>query len=272
MSKRQKLLLLLTGLLLAIVLASFLLAHFLFREPTYEGKTLAYWVNQIGFPSSPEPDQVQHARIAVRTLCKNHIPALVDALKYDYSPRFVEARRKLAWLPGPIRDTLLDRLFPDHRSLRGAIAGRAFWALGPEAAQAIPGLTRLMYSTNLVVAMNAVRALSGMNTNSFPALLHAATDPACPARCGVLVGIGRMSYLGTNALPAVPMLVGCTQDKDPQVVEYAVLALGSLGLEPSLTVPAIRKTLEHENPTVRAAATSALTALDPSSLTNAPTQ
>jgi hypothetical protein len=272
MSKRRKILLLLTGLLLVLVLAPFLLAHLLFREPTYEGKTLAYWVGRVGFPSSPEPDQVQHARIAVRTLCKNDIPALVDALNYDYSPRFIRTRGKLAWLPGPIRDKLMDRLFPDHRALRGAIAGRAFWALGPEAAQAVPGLTRLMYSTNLVVAMNAVRALSGMNTNSFPALLRAATDSGCPARCGVLVAIGRMSYLGTNAIPAVPVLVSCTQDKDPQVVEYAVLALGSLDLEPSLTVPAIHKALEHENPTVRAVAKSALTSLDPSSLTNAPTQ
>jgi len=166
----------------------------------------------------------------------------------------------------------MDRIFVDHKAPQVVTAQHAFWVLGTEAAPAIPGLTKLMYSTNLNIAINAVIALQGMNTNYLPALLHAAADPACPARCGVIDGVGRMTYLGTNASPAVPVLVACTQDKDTSVVDYAVQALGRLAIEPDLAVPALRRALTAAERRVRDSATNSLLNLAPQALTNAPAQ
>jgi hypothetical protein len=149
------------------------------------------------------------------------------------------------------------------------IVEQAFWGLGSNAAPAIPALTQLMYNTNVQVAMNAVTALSGgASPNLLPALLQAAADPACTGRYGAIDAIGRCGHLGTNAKPIVPVLVRCTQDKEPQIVTYAVRSLANLAIEPAISVPAIEEALKHRDDAVRRAATNALASFAINTQTN----
>ena len=111
--------------------------------------------------------------------------------------------------------------------------------LGPDAVFAIDGLTRIMNQTNHPVASNlATLALSFSDRpEALPPLMNAITNLHAPdLRYSAIDGVGIM---GTNALPAVPLLFSCTKDPDRRVAERAAFVLGRLKLEPGLVVPAL---------------------------------
>ena len=64
--------------------------------------------------------------------------------------------------------------------------------------------------------------------------------------------IGRF---GTNAVAAVPVLIGCLADRDLKVAEEAAAALGTLRMEPEIAVPALANcALKSPNDDVRRSA------------------
>jgi hypothetical protein len=256
-SKRAKILIAAIGLFLAIALI-----RFARREKTYEGKTLAEWTAQVRLFSSQGQDP--EVRAAVCALCTNDLQALVQALEYNPEVRLVELRSKWGWLPKPI----LKAVLTDRKTRRAETAVRAFWALGSNASPAIPALTKLMYSDNFIPPMNAIRALSGLVTNSFPALLHAAGDPACPCRFIVSRALGQMRYLGPDAKGIVPVLISCMHDSDTRIVLYAMDALSELSIEPELSVPALRDAQQSTDEVVRRSATKALEKFETGAGTN----
>lgn len=261
MSKRKNILLL-AAIELVVAVA---LGRFALREKTYEGKTLAEWTKKVGpYRRYKAPYPYSSERTAISALCTNDFPALVQALDYDYVLRRQKLRARFGWLPRPILTSLLT----DRKARRVEIALDAFWVLGTNAAPAIPMLTRLMYSTDNIVAINAVNALSSLSTNSLPALLHAATDPACPGRFVALLEVMDLKPLDPTANGAVPMLIASTHDTNKDTVVLSLLALGHLATEPELSLPAIHEAMQHPNEDVRREATNALANFEAAATTN----
>jgi hypothetical protein len=114
MSSRGKLLLIITGAGLAMLLV---LPSWRNREPSYQGKSLSYWIGcftdtHAPIPSWASEQQTEMARTAVRSIGTNGIPLLVEWVSYDGMGR----RNRLGKLPiGLGRSRLLKHIYVDPR-------------------------------------------------------------------------------------------------------------------------------------------------------------
>jgi hypothetical protein len=161
----------------------------------------------------------------------------------DYNPEptlrvleFARRHRWLSWLAGPLERKL---------TLAGG-AGLAFEFVGPERKSALPVLVQRL---NRPVARNrtslernsfAANALANFGPDGLPPLIAGLANqwPYMQSLC--LVHIART---GSNATPALPALVKCLDDKDPEIRSLTARALGTLQLEPALVVPALTNAL-----------------------------
>jgi hypothetical protein len=261
MKKRGKPLLLSAACLLLVLL--FIRAACHSTEPTYRGKPLAYWTKQ--FMGEPTPEQDQQSRTAIRALCTNQIPALVQALAYDDRPRQDKYRKywsRARWVPAWIKMALW-KLLPDRAGQRSETAQAALAALAPDIQSPLPGLARLVDSTNDMISYKAAWTISRFGTNGLPLLLQVAANPQHPQRRRALSALATMTYLGADAAPAIPVLATLSHDKDPIIAEEAIDLLGVYRLDGETAVPAITAALHHPNPRLRAKAIQALRAFRP---------
>jgi HEAT repeat protein len=229
-------------------------------EPTYRGKTLSFWAKQA--TQDPTPEQEEEARTALRVLCTNQIPALLNALAYDDNPRRDKLERAIRWLPARVQLALLNTVLVDKDELRSETAERALQALGEDAAPAIPTLTRFLESTNELLFYKGCWVLPHLGTNGLQPLLRIAVDPNTPRRRRAQAIIST-KYAGTNAAVALPVLISATQDKDPVIVQVAVDTLGMLHMDAQITIPAITAALAHPDPTTRIKAIQAIQSFRP---------
>jgi len=124
--------------------------------------------------------------------------------------------------------------------------------LGPQASSAIPELLRMATdSKSRYVAWQATEALGSVGSEALPALVMVVTNKQalCPGRA--LISIGAMSNLGSNAVLVVPAILSCLNDKDADVVASAVTPLGRIPVEPATAVPAVAGCVHHRETYVR---------------------
>lgn len=86
------------------------------------------------------------------------------------------------------------------------------------------------------LAYRATMALGSIRPRSLPALLGVMTNYAARTRYTAACVIGDF---GTNALPAVPLLIRCLNDPDRNVTHAAASTLGQLALMPNVVLPAL---------------------------------
>jgi HEAT repeat protein len=107
---------------------------------------------------------------------------------------------------------------------------------------AIPELTKLMNDPEITAwADRAAVGLAKMGKLAMPIFLTALTNGAVHVRSRAAF---HLQDLGTNALPAVPMLVETLADEDWIPAQAACWTLGALRAEPELVVPALAKLVE----------------------------
>jgi HEAT repeat protein len=123
------------------------------------------------------------------------------------------------------------------REFRAGRAFSAFEILGEVAAPAIPDLVRVANQGNSGSSPAATAALGHLGKDALPPLLALSTNSAFPFRNEAMMSVGRMHYLGTNAHPAVVLLIQSLSD--PHLAPSAAKVLGSLRLESDITVPAL---------------------------------
>src|SRR5262249_9603373 len=121
---------------------------------------------------------------------------------------------------------------------RQEIAQWGFEILGEDGRSAVPDLVQLANS-NRENRGSAIRALRSTGTDGLWQLMNIATNRSADSICRInaVIAIGCMGRIGTNATPAIPVLVGCIED--PMLNQYAADALGKLGLESAASVPAL---------------------------------
>ena len=194
----------------------------------------------------------------------------------------------------------LVQLLQDREAAVRASAAECLGAIGPAAAPAVPALVRLLESRPGPVRYRNV--YYGADAGEQDAVAHAlgAIGPAASAAIPHLVGrtneVARLalmrireeslrafferlrdtsdteawsraaheiSRLGTNADPAIPLLVAGLQHTNSPIQEAAFEALRRLRRRPDLCVPAFAALLESPNPDGRINALEALAAFGP---------
>jgi HEAT repeats len=235
---RRKLLLLLTATVICCAAALYVRET---AEPTYKGRTLRKWTEQ--FQTNGNPYQKEEARNAIRAMTLNSLPQLVDDLNYDPPDSKKEFRHFVYRFAPRICGPILVSVLVDTREKRAAIAQIAFEALGKDASPAILSLVNLTYERNHQIANRALTVLALLGTKGLHALLEIIEDPSHPRNSWAVFHLRETRYLGTNAHPAVSLLVELALGHDPAFDHMATQELGWLGLEPNQSVPALRTVL-----------------------------
>jgi len=291
MGKRRTYLGLLLVLAVGVVAGVLALVFRPVPEPRYGGKKLSEWVEELpGYAPTGKSEAAQ----AVRHIGTNAIPFLLEWLRWEPSALRIKLQGPVDKMLTKISPALLKRSHTPYTRSLGA--WRAFQTLGPRAAGAIPELSRLMTNTRRHRSGQfAAGCLANIGTDALPPLMSALTNqnPEVRGRAAV-----NMERLGTNAGPALPLLIECLNDKEqsavwgasqalihfkrnPHVLPaladcvrnsrqayrwYAIMALGRFGHEALPAVPLLLKCLKDPDANVRLTATNALRQIDPDAL------
>ena len=239
-----------------IVLAGSVIATLWFslseRQPSYQGKPLAYWLT---LKNNDDDDAVRdepHFEEAIRQMGTNCLPYLLRRIAYEppaWKTGLIKISSGLRWIPVELQDDRAERL--------ALGAEDAFRALGHSASPAIPDLARLAKDRSRGrIAHRTINALAWIGPEARPIVTDLLNDPRPDIRSCAISGL---NFLGTNALPAIPRLIDCLKDPDAGVAQSAAMALGFLHLRPDLSVPALTNALQDGRLMVKEAAVSALT-------------
>jgi len=189
------------------------------REPRYNGYSLSEWLHAARSWYHNPPAPPAEATEAIRQIGTNALPTLLKWASYDPTRLQSKFRPVLSGSDHPVD------------------AEDGFRILGPIAHPAIPGLTRLaITSSSEERVMRCARCLASIGPRAVPALAEVISSYHGKAR---YYPIAVLAHFGTNAEPAVPVLIECLKDQDPSVRSAAISALGKLARSPSMTVPAL---------------------------------
>lgn len=225
--------LILFGLLLAGgVLGLFFIGD---REPEYEGKKLSEWVTNFATLYFPGDSKFQEAEEAVRHIGPRATPYLVRWLCWEPS----RWRNKMPSALAHILQKLAPYSFgsDDTKRLLATGSVKAIGMLGPLPHGAVAELNIQMQTPRQGEGPNrAGIALASLGTQGIPSLTAALKNQSSVVRVRSAELFART---GTNAFPAVPVLIGCLKDADCDVAYLAARCLGKLRLRSDLVAPAL---------------------------------
>jgi hypothetical protein len=227
MRKRKWLLLLVCCLAITGVIIAFSRHH---NEPHYQGHSLSYWVTLYGDTLWNEGGDPK-AREAISHIGTNALPFLLSWIRYEQQPSRIRTAaisffsRKVPKAITP--EALVRWACEDKAQSKADAAAFAFYLLGPQVRPAVPELFRLMNDlssnnastrSNLTPCNRAELALADTRSDDALTLFlaHIANTNA-PNRASVVFLVG-LYDLTTNTGPAVPMLIQCLIDNDPEVI------------------------------------------------------
>jgi HEAT repeat protein len=142
-------------------------------------------------------------------------------------------------------------------------AAYALCQMGPAARPAIPQLIALTTFTNdsdWQARACAQATLIKLRGESLAPLAEALKDTSNPASWCLEKGGNALLYLGTNAEPLIPVLLGVLQQTNPDIQERAIEVLGKIHAHPEACIPAITPFLQSTNNHMREKSIDALRA------------
>lgn len=242
MTKRRKILL--AGLAIVLLALAARAVHYRVYGPSNAGVTLREWLDI--YITSKNQARRHEAAEAIRHMRTRAVPVLLKWIQYDPWGRYDDI-----WLGHP---------YPQ--------AG--FRALGSQGIDAIPTLTRLMNDPKASGGTRhlAIESLAFIGKESLPSLMEVLKNPRATDRDDVVYAV---MFLGTNARPAIPLLIQCLDDQENEtLVVRAIRSLGALKFEPSLVVPALTKCLTNKETWFRREAAEALSNFGPAAASSVP--
>ena len=244
---------------LAVILLSALgilvLLMWLGREPSYQGRTLSQWLEDLDSPSAVTNVQTitafrrMGAKAAVRL-----VPRL-EASDSAFRVRAVELARKQTFVE--VRFT--------PASVRWQRAEKGFEIMGEHAVAAAPGLVSLLVRRGAQPpeymgdsADRAAGALAHLGDRVIPYLRPALySEHARVRQAGVDVLVMTVMTADSTSV-TVSELCKLLDDSNPKVRRAGAYALGKLGQHPALVIPRLERMLGDVSPSVRRQAAFAL--------------
>lgn len=222
------------------------------RDPVHE------FLNRMRAPDELPP-RAEEARQAILRIGTNALPWILKHLAYQ-PPQWKERANDLAYRftsDGDSEGTVIFNFQEKETQAQSALM--ALEILGAEAAAAIPELVAMAASTNRsMVARRALRGLVSMGIQAVGPLIMVITNGNAALREEAMVFLGIGFRMDTNALPAVPIFLTYLTNGPSSAQAWAAAALGSLGLDPELIVPALTNCLTTSDTHLRRAAAMAL--------------
>jgi HEAT repeat protein len=244
MRRRQVAITLSSGIVLGMSCALYFGCH---SEPSSHGYSLGHLLATYvriyqGYLTTPG---WQDTRQYVREIGTNGVPQMLRWLAEERPQWKVKAfdfHEKQ--LPSILKTKLIHNwLSGDREELHAKAGSYGFEILGPIAVPALPSLERMASdSKHPARSARAINAMKNIGKDAVPALVRILIAPNSTNRFQVFEILGSM---GTNAAPAVQLLIELLKYKDVDIAGSAIILLGKLGLSPATVVPAIAELADH---------------------------
>jgi HEAT repeat protein len=213
-------------------------------QPTYAGKPLSFWLEQL---DSPDAGQAQ---VAIRAIGPKAIPFLFQAVREASSTPNRFYRTIWSKLPSPVARRLsLPHGTPRERA-------RIVAALRLLETKGIPAVTKALDDSDSAVRRVAITALASIGpqaSSAVPHLIERATDPDPEVRAAAILAF---RYMGPDRAQAVPVLTQALRDNalvHPEsmppapISALAVQVLGKVGPAAVSALPELARSLSDTN-------------------------
>ena len=232
-----------------LALAAWFVLHS--REPEYEGKKLSHWLRQLESAQDIESMEWQTAARALRQMGTNTLPWLIAPLQAS-DPQW--KAQTVEWFRDVLNKDLSHRLVARDRQ-RSLMA---LQLLGPVARPLIPDIAAMTTNANPDAADAAFAALIRINTpECVPVLVDTLTNGSTILRSAAIVSLGSLRGVAREAVPALVTTLD-NREADENLRSEAARALGMIGRNPQLSVPALTCALSDTNTQVARTAAGAL--------------
>jgi HEAT repeat protein len=253
---RKRWLLAIIAVVVICVVAGLLLMRPSHPGLVYKGKTVEDWSVQLYI--SQDETARNTASAALKELGPKAMPDLNRMLRRK--DPFI---RRQVWsiapkLPARFRKGIVSNVNPPRAGLVHIAAMRGIAAIGPDAAPAIPELSRMLQGKDLHESWEAGYALGAMGPEAVR-VLTAALHSEYPAV--MQAALAGLKQVGPAAREAVPNMIEKLGHHDPAVREWAISALAGIGQR---AVPDLLQTVERGKGDIRRGAVKALTLIFPS--------
>lgn len=228
-----------------------LAAWFVFhsREPQFDGRKLSLWLRQLESAQDIESAEWQASARALRQMGTNTLPWLIGPLRTS-DPQW--KTQTIDWFREVLNKDFSHRLVvrDQQRSLL------ALQVLGPAARPLIPELAAMITNANPDIADAAFAALVRVGApECVPVLVHTVTNGDPMLRPAAVVSLGSLRGAARDAVPVLSATLNDSSENENLRFE-AARALGWIGRNPQLAVPALTQALMDTNVlVVRSAAT-----------------
>ena len=204
------------------------------------------------------------ARIGFKILgpqARAAVPELVRLLKDDDEDVRITAAYCLGFI-GPVAESAVPDLINEFDREKSAatngyfVAAFALGQIGPSAQAAIPSLKAGLTNNSQDCRAISQIALINIHAISISPVIEQLKDTANVAQWTDAIEITR--WCGTNAIPAVPLLISALNCTNSSIQSQSLSALGLLHQEPDVCVPAIVRFLSAKDDYLRQNAVYAL--------------
>jgi len=255
--------LVLTVAILAVGIVVFIWKAAYRPEPVYNGKTLTQWAEQFGSNNwTGGTESAKEAKVAIQKIGTNSVPFLIDLIRSTESPIRTKLRQVV---PRSWHARLHLRERTQHTRRTGA---HGLAALGPDAAAtALPDLIEIAsHHPNgdaRYVAMFGIRVLGDGAEPAIPFLIQSLTNSVNIIRDDAALALGYMHLQPDVTVPALTAYLNSITGKGGWELEDAIESLGQFGTNATPAVPLLLRLLNHSDATVRSQVTNALGRIDP---------
>ena len=204
------------------------------REPSYQGKTLFKWLEDLEDAKPEEPAKASQARAAIRAIGTNGLPTLLWMVQaQDSAPK----RKLMEWAR---HQSVVDFHFTPAMKIRVMVVG-GFGVLGSDAKDAIPALTALLPDSSC--GPDAAECLVKIGAEAIPILRHGLTNGNAWLRMSCLAGL---HSAGTNGWAALPEILSCLHDSNWIMRYWAVPCLRHYQHDSATVLPVLWQTAQQD--------------------------
>lgn len=223
-------------------------------EPKHHGKRLGEWVDL--YSGSATLTNRDDAGQAIRDMGTNAIPFLIGWIEYDVLEEMQKVRNsnplELLWYVlkgGPNKMSV--------RHMRGIAATKAIALLDTHTRLIVPELERRLNMPGNGYSQNVGVALGQLGAPGLPPVMNAISNAPSHVRCRAILSL---PWFGSNAMPAVPLVVQSLYNTNAVVLLSAADTLRQLNVESEQCIRVLVGKLNHFDYTTRQVAVTGLSA------------